>query len=171
MLLKIMCNEGNYFDCLMVRHENILSLLRAKYIIYSVMLFFPLLLMLPTVFSGKWSLMMLISLAVFTAGFQYFILFQMAIYNKQTIPLNTKFISKGGMENNYFQVVAELIVFVLPITLISILQVFVDRNTSYFILFLIGFPFIATHKLWLKNIYRRFMKRRYVNIESFRATR
>lgn len=171
MLLKIMCNEGNYFDCLMVRHENILTMLRAKYIFYSAMLLFPLILMLPTVIYGKWSMMMLISLAVFTAGFQYFILFQMAIYNKQTIPLNTKFISKGGMENNYFQVVAEMITFIIPVTLISALQVFFDRDTSYVILFFLGLPFVATHKLWLKNIYKRFMKRRYINIESFRATR
>ena len=171
MLLKIMCNEGNYFDCLMVRHENILSLLRAKYLFYTAMLLFPLILMLPIVFTGKWSIMMLISYAVFTAGFQYFILFQMAIYNKQTIPLNTKFLSKGGLENNYFQIVAEMINFIIPMALISVLQLFVDKNVSYIILFMIGLPFIATHQIWLRNIYKRFMKRRYINMEAFRATR
>lgn len=54
--------------------------------------------MLPLVIVGKWSILMLVSMASFTAGFQYFVLFQLAVYNKQTVPLNTKFTSKAGME-------------------------------------------------------------------------
>lgn len=171
MLSRIMCSEGNYLDGLMVRKENILSLLHAKYIFYTATLVFPFLLMLPTVFSGKWSIWMLLSYAVFTVGFQYFVIFQMAVYNKQTIPLNTKFIGKGGMENNYFQVVVQMIVFMIPMVLVSMLQSFFGVTTSYVIMFIIGSAFIATHPLWLRNIYCRFMKKRYTNMESFRATR
>lgn len=171
MLVRVMCNEGNYIDCLMVRKENILSLLRAKYIFYSAMLLFPFLLMLPTVFAGKWSLLMLISYAVFTAGFQYFILFQLAIYNKQTIPLNTKFISKGGMENNYFQLAAEMVNFFIPLVFVSVLQTFVSTTVSYIVMLVCGLIFIATHPLWLRNIYNRMMLRRYRNMEGFRASR
>ena len=171
MLVRVMCNEGNYIDCLMVRKENILSLLRAKYAFYSIMLLFPFLLMLPTVFSGKWTLLMLISYAVFTAGFQYFVLFQLAVYNKQTVPLNTKFISKGGMENNYFQFAAEMVNFMIPMILVSILQAFLSNTASYVILLVIGLTFIATHRLWLRNIYNRLMTRRYRNMEGFRSSR
>lgn len=171
MLVRIMCNEGNYIDGLMVRRENILSLFKAKYIFYCTMLLLPLLLMLPTVFSGKWSLLMLVSYAVFTAGFQYFILFQMAVYNKQTVPLNTKFISKNGMENNYVQVVAELFCLLVPVLLVSVLQTLLSENVTYIVMFAIGLTFIATHRLWLRNIYNRMMQRRYANMESFRASR
>lgn len=171
MLVRVMCNEGNYIDCLMVRKENILSLLRAKYIFYSTMLIFPFLLMLPTVFTGKWSLLMLVSYGVFTAGFQYFILFQLAIYNKQTIPLNTKFISKGGMENNYFQLAAEMVNFFIPLVFVSVLQAFISTTASYIVMFVCGLLFIITHKLWLRNIYNRLMRRRYRNMEGFRTSR
>jgi hypothetical protein len=171
MLIRVMCNEGNYIDTLMVRRENILSLLHAKYVFYSLMLFFPFLLMLPTVFTGKWSILMLVSYGVFTAGFQYFILFQMAVYNKLTIPLNTKFISKGGMENNYFQIAAELIAFLVPMALVSFIQNVMGKNIAYTVMLIIGIIFISTNRIWLRNIYNRMMKRRYENMDAFRASR
>lgn len=171
LLIKIMSTEGNYIDGLMVHKENILSLFHAKYSFYSVMLLFPFMLMLPVVFSGKWSLLMVFSYGVFTAGFQYFVLFQMAVYNKQTIPLNTKFISKSGIENNYFQIAAQMVAFIVPVALVSVLQSVVSLNTSYIIMLAVGLLFIATNRLWLRNIYTRMMVRRYDNMESFRASR
>lgn len=170
-IIKVMCNEGNYIDGLMVHKENILSLLKAKYIFNSAMLIFPFLLMLPTVFAGKWDIAMLFSYGAFTAGFQFFILFQMAVYNKQTMPLNEKFIAKGNVDNNYFAIAASISAFAIPMMLISILQSLLSKNMSYFIMFMIGLLFIATSGLWLRNIYNRLMKRRYANMESFRASR
>ena len=171
MLVRIMCNEGNYIDCLMVRRENILSLLHAKYIFYSIMIIFPFLLMLPTVFTGKWSFLMLFSYAVFTCGFQYFILFQMAVYNKQALPLNTKFISRGNMENNYIQVIAEMVNMMVPVAFVSLLQAIMSPTLSYLVMLTIGLLFIATHRLWLRNIYNRMMRHHYAMIESFRSSR
>ena len=170
-LVRVMCNEGNYMDCLMTRKENILTLLKAKYITYSILLGVPFLLTLPIVIVGKWSLLMLVSFMVFTMGFQYFVLFQMAVYNKQTSPLNTKFISKSSTENNYIQLVAELANFVIPMMLASVLQTFLSNTWTYTIMLLIGCVFVTTHNIWLRNIYERLMKRRYTNMESFRATR
>lgn len=171
LLTRIMCYEGNYMDCLMTRKENILTLLKAKYIICAMLLGIPFLLTLPAVFAGKWSFLMLLSFMVFTMGFQYFILFQMAVYNKQTSPLNTKFISKSNIENNYMQLVAELANFAIPLILVSLLQTFLSETCTYIIMMLIGCAFVATHNLWLRNIYVRLMKRRYANMESFRASR
>ena len=171
MLIKIMGNEGNYFDFLMTRRENILSLLHAKYILYSLMLLFPFILMLPLEKIGKWPLLMLVSYTVFTAGFQYFILFQMAVYNQQTIPLNTKIIGKSNMNNSYFQIIASLVCLLFPVLLVSILQLIFKDTTLYIIILIIGLAFILTHSLWLRNIYKRFMTRRYTNMEAFRSTR
>ena len=100
-----------------------------------------------------------------------FILFQLVIYNKTTIPLNTKFISKGGIENNYFQIAAEMIAFLVPMIIVSLIQTFFGDNVAYIIMLTIGIMFILTNKLWMRNIYNRMMKRRYVNIEAFRASR
>ena len=171
VLSKIMCYEGNYIDCLMVRKEHIVTLLQAKYYFYSAMLLFPFLLMLPTVFTGKCTLLMLVAYGVFTAGAEYFLFFQMAIYNKQTMPLNTKFIGKGSMENNYMQVVVQLFIFVLPVFYVMMLQALFPDVVAYTVALLTGLAFILTHKLWIRNVYRRMMLRRYENMEGLRSSR
>lgn len=171
MLINIMGNEGNYFDFLMTRRENILSLLNAKYLLYSLLLLLPFSLMLPIVIIGKWSMLMLVSYTIFTAGFQYFIIFQMAVYNRQTIPLNTKFTGRSNIEGNHFQILASIICMLFPLVLVSMLQLVFKDSVSYIIILIIGLIFILTHSLWLRNIYKRFMKRRYTNMEAFRSTR
>ena len=60
-LVKVMCPEGNYIDLLMTHKENILMLLRAKYYIHVAILFIPLLLMLPAIIAGKFSLLMILA--------------------------------------------------------------------------------------------------------------
>ncbi|MDD7318192.1 MAG: DUF5687 family protein [Prevotella sp.] len=168
-LVKVMGYEGNYIDGLMVHKENILALLRTKYYFYISLLAFPMLLMLPTVFSGKYTLLQLVSIALFTAGPEFCILMQMAVYNRQSIPLNTKIIAKGSVETNWLPVVAEFVVMFLPVIIISILSAFFSDLVTYIILLTTGMLFIVFHEVWLRNIYRRFMARRYVNMDSFRA--
>ncbi len=171
LLTRLMGFEGNYIDGLMVRRNMMLNLLHAKYIFYSVLLFLPLVLMLPMVFVGKWTLLMLFSLAIFTAGFQYFILFQLAAYNRQTYPLNERFNGKAPQDNMYRQLVVQLALFTIPNILLQLLQALFSDTTSYVVMLVIGLAFIATSGIWIGNIYRRFMTRRYENMESFRATR
>lgn len=171
ILIKMMCYEGNYIECLMVRQENIIMLLKAKYYIYSTLLILPFILMMPTVFTGKSTLLMLIAYAVFTAGVEYFLFFQMAVYNKQTIPLNEKFIGKGSMENNYIQIVMEMIVFIVPISFVSVVQLLLSETIAHIIILAIGVAFTSTHRIWIRNIYRRMMLRRYENMEGLRSSR
>ena len=170
-LLRTMGYEGNYIDCLLVRKENILELLRAKYIFYSALLIIPFVLMLPVVISGKWSLYMLVSYAVFTIGFQYFLLLQTAVYNMQTIPLNEKLTTKGGLDGNYLVIGIMISVFLIPNILVGAIQSVFSNNVAYSIMLVIGIVFVITHPIWLRNIYNRMMKRKYKNLESFTASR
>lgn len=170
-IIKIMANEGNYIDGLMVRKENILQILHAKYWFNCIVLIIPLLLCLPQVISGKWSILMVLACGIFTAGFQFFMLFQLAVINRISQPLNTKFISKNGMENNKWQFIIEMICFFVPVALISLLQMMIGTTWAYIAMIIIGMAFILTHPLWLRNIYNRFMRNRYKNMEGFRATR
>ncbi len=170
-LVGIMGYEGNFIDGLMVRRENILQILRAKYLFNCIMLLLPFILLLPTVISGKWSLLMVVSYGVFTAGFQFFLFFQLAVTNRTTRPLNTKFISKNGMENSSWQVMVELFGLLVPVIFVSVIQAVFSDTAAYIIMLVIGIAFIATHRLWLRNIYDRFMKRRYRNMDGFRASR
>jgi hypothetical protein len=45
-----------------------------------------------------------------------------------------------------------------------------NETTALLIILAIGLGFTLTHPLWLRNIYKRFMKRRYENMEGFRAS-
>lgn len=170
-LMGLMSYEGNYIDCLLTRKENIYTLLQAKYIFYSMFLILPFVLMLPAVVTGKWSLYMLVSYGIFTMGFQYFIVFHVAIYNKVTISLNDKLTDKGKMSGNYVQLVIIALVFIVPNIFVSLLQRCFGETASYTIMLIIGLGFILTHKLWLRYIYNRMMRRKYSNLEGFMATR
>ena len=108
---------------------------------------------------GKWSLLMVVSYAVFTAGMQYFLLMQIAVYNKQRLPLNEKFI--GNSNTNYVIMLLMILAFVIPMFLINILQSVLSERISWCVMMIIGCGFIATHHLWIKNIYNRIMMNKY----------
>lgn len=169
LLIRVMSYEANYIDALMVRKENILKLLMAKYYFFCALLVFPFILMLPMVFMGKWNILMLLSYGIFTAGFQYCIIMQLAVYNKQKLPLNEAFISKTGVENNALQIVIEMVAFAIPMVLITVMEAFLPDYVAWLIFMLVGLVFIACHKLWLRNIYQRMMKRRYDHLMAFHA--
>ena len=171
LLVRIMGAEGNYIDGLMIHKENILQLLHAKYYFYCALLLLPLIIMTPTIFMGKYTLLMLIAMMAFTAGPLFFMLMQMAVWNKQTVPVNSKLVSKGNVETNWFAFGVEMAAMFAPVAIISILQMFMSETATYATMLVIGLLFIATHNIWLRNIYQRFMVRRYENMESFRATR
>ena len=171
LLVRIMGAEGNYIDGLMIHKENILQLLHAKYYFYVALLLLPLIIMIPTVFMGKYTLLQLIATMFFAAGPVYWVFMQMAVWNKQTIPLNTKFVSKGNVETNWFVVIAEMGAMFMPVIIISVLNIFFSETITFLIMLLIGVAFMAASPYWMRNIYNRFMRVRYENMESFRATR
>lgn len=170
-LVRIMCPEGNFIESLLVRKENIRSLLEAKYYFYSAMLLLPLMLMLPTVFSDKYTMLMLVAMMFFTAGPMFCLLMQLAVTNKVTMPLNTKLTRKNGMETNYIQIVVEMVALFMPIVLMSMLGVVLGETMTYVVMLVVGLLFIATHKIWINNVYRRMMKRKYRNLEGFMTSR
>lgn len=167
LLIKAMSYEANYIETLFIHKENILKLLRAKYYFFCMLLLIPFILMLPMVFMGKWNIAMLIAYGVFTAGSQYCLIMQMAVYNKQKIALNEKIVGKGGIENSYMQILTEAIAFFLPLAIIQPLEIIAGKYIAWGTMFTTGVIFIITHKLWLNNIYRRMMKRKYKNLEAF----
>ena len=126
--------------------------------------------MLPAVITGKYTLLMLFAYMLLTAGFLHFVIFQLAVYNKQTIPLQLKVTAKGNFENG-MQLVIEIFAFFGPILITFLGYLLVGLTYTYIILCVVGLAFIATHQIWIRNIYNRMMKRRYENIEGFINTR
>lgn len=167
-LIVIMCYEGNYIDGLMSRRESIYQLLRAKYYFNSFLLIIPPIIMLPLMISGKMSVWMNLSYLFFTVGVLYPILFQLAVYNKDTLPMNQKLTGKQG---NATQQIISMVILFLPIGIEKLATLVLGDPWGYILLMCMGIIGVATHKVWLKNIYQRFMVRRYTNMEGFRASR
>lgn len=169
-LSAIMSYEGNYIDGLMSRKESIFSLLKAKYYLYSIGMLVPFVLMIPAMIAGKIELLAAIAWAAFTAGFIYCGLFQLAVYNVKTIALNVKLAGRQNMGTG-LQNLISFVTFGLPIILYFLLKAMFNETIALVILLIIGVGFIATSHFWIKNVYNRFMKRRYKNMEGFRDSR
>ena len=169
-LIKIMGQEGNYIEMLMMHRENLIALLQAKFWFYSSVLVIPFVLMLPAVFAGKYTLLMLLGYMLLTAGFLNFIIFQLAVYNKQTIPLQLKVTAKGNFENG-MQIVIEMLALFGPVVITGLGYLLVGLTYTYIFMCVLGVIFILTNHIWIRNIYNRMMKRRYENLEGFISTR
>ena len=169
-LTKVMCPEGNYIDMLMVHEENILTLLRTKYYFYCAILIVPLLFCLIPVFAGQYSILMVLAYLLTATGPVYCLLFQMAVYNKTTLPLNDKITGKNQMENKW-QAIVSMIGFFVPVIIVMLLQAIFSDEAAYLIMILVGLAFTLTEHYWMRNIYHRMMRRRYDNLEGFHTTR
>ena len=167
-LVCIMCYEGNYIDGLMSRRESIYELLRAKYYFNTLLLLLPLLIVMPLIVMGKVSLWMHLGYMFLTAGVLYPIIFQMAVYNNNTLPLNQKI---TGKQANTMQQIISVVILFLPIGLEKLCVLALGDVWGYVLMIAIGVAGMAMHKLWLRNVYNRFMQRRYVNMEGFRSSR
>jgi|GEM_PF-35154 hypothetical protein len=171
VLSQCMMFEGNYLDGLMSRKESILSLLKAKYYLQCAICVVPLLVMIAPVVKGKLSVLDMFAAFFITTGFVFFIMFQLAVYNKSTMNLNEKVMGRNST-SNWFQTMLIMGGFFLPVILIMALNaIFPDGRVSVWITLAIGIAFTLAHPLWLRNVYKRFMKRRYTNMAGFRASR
>lgn len=169
VLSQTMSYEGNYLDGLMSRKESILNLLRAKYYVQCVLLLLPLAIMLIPIAKGKLTLLSALACFFLASGFTFWILMQLAVYNKLTLNLNTKVTGKNS-GGSFFQTMIIMAGFFGPVIVIRPLIALFSETTAMLILLAIGLGFTLTHSLWLRNIYKRFMQRRYENMEGFRAS-
>lgn len=168
-LIGIMCYEGNYIDGLMSRRDSLYDLLRAKYYFNTAMLLIPFLLILPLMIIGKISIWMNLGYLFFTCGVLYPCVFQLAVYNKNTLPLNVKLAKANS--GTMMQSIISLVMLFLPIAIEKISVLLLGPVWGYAPLILLGIVGMATHRRWLRNIYSRFMLRRHANMEAFRASR
>ena len=150
--------------------ENILTLLRAKYYFYCAIVLLPFLLLLPPIISGKFSLLMILAYLFITTGPEYCLLFQLAVWNKSTLPLNDKITGKNQLENK-LQLIIELVVFFVPVALVLVLQGIFNDTVAFVVMIVIGLAFTIANPYWMRNIYKRMMLRRYENLDGFHSTR
>lgn len=170
LLTQIMSFEGNYLDGLMTRKESIYSVLRAKYMLYSLGNLIPLALMIPAIVMGKLTVLTVLAYLFFAIGPIYFFLFQLAVYNTHTTKLNEN-VSARQQGNNAFQTLFSVCGIGLPLLILYLSNMFLSEQATLWFMLCIGLLFTLTSQWWLRNIYNRFMKRRYKNMEGFRNSR
>jgi len=161
--------QGNNVDGLMADKKSICALVKAKYPTspWGDVIWFRLL--TPAIVMGKVALLTCLSWFFFIPGFVYFCMFQMAVYNNKTVDMNNTMTQRNigtGMQN-----LLSFAALGVPLLLLYGMQALFDDNTVSVIFIFIGIAFIATSRLWLQNVYHRFMKRRYQNMEGFRDSR
>jgi hypothetical protein len=169
MLAQIMGYEGNYIDGLMSRKESIYTLLRAKYYFSCAFALIPFILTLPAIIMGKLSLLQCLAYLLISIGFINCLMFQGAVYRNKSVPLNEKL--TGRQNTSTYQNIISFASFGVPLMLYFGLEPFVGATTALWILLIIGAAFVLSSHFWIKNIYTRFMTRRYRNMEGFRDTR
>ncbi len=169
-LVHIMNVEGNYLDGLISRKESILSLLKAKYYFNIALLIIPFLLCIPAILNEKITLLTSLTYLFMTSGPLYAMLFQLAVYNNRTFPLDTQVTGRNTTGSSYQSLITAA-AFFIPILLNNIFCWMWGETIGQIILLTIGITLTLTHNWWLQNIYKRFMKRRYINMDRFRSTR
>jgi hypothetical protein len=97
-------------------------------------------------------------------------IFQLAVYNNKTVPLNEGVTGRQASGTG-FQTIVSFTSFGLPMLLNFGLKSAFGETAGAFILLGIGLGFTLTAHIWIKNVYVRFMKRRYKNMEGFRDTK
>ncbi len=170
MLGQTMSVEGNYIDGLMVRKESIYNMLRAKYYLQCIFLAIPFACCLVPVYKETVSLLMSVSYLLFTMGIIFAVMMQMAVYNNRTAPLNTGLIGKKRSDNAYQSVII-IAAFTFPLVIHKGLELLLGGTSACIAMGVLGLAGFLTHRFWIRNIYKRLMKRRYRNMEGFRNTR
>lgn len=168
-LTVILCAEGNYIDGLMSRKESILSLLKAKYYFNCGMMIVPFLIALFPIAKGKLSMEEALGCVFFTSGVVMPFLFQLAAYNDSSINLNSR-ITKSGRSTKT-QIFFSSVALFLPMFIMYVMVTLLGEDVASGCMMLVGVLGTVLHPLWLRNIYHRFMRRRYIIMDGFRNSR
>ena len=161
--------ESSFFDGLMTRSLSLLDILKSKYIFYisgSILVFLLNLMILA--FTDFVDFLYLISVFFYTIGVIYFFLFQNAVYNKKFYDhSDSTFINLNNASGSSFLIL--LISLIAPYSIVGIVSLIFDTTIACYFMLITGFIFTITANYWLRWTYNRFLKRKYKNMEGFRA--
>ena len=169
MLTSIMCPEGNYIDGLMSRKESVLSLLKSKYYFNCILAVIPMFFCIMPIIKEKITIVDALGCLFFTTGCVFPFLFQLAVYNDNTVNLNAK-ITKAGSNTKAQMIFSFAGLFVPMIVMYGLMLCFSEMVAACCMLAL-GVVGTLLHPIWLRNVYNRFMKRRHKNMDGFRNSR
>ena len=165
-LTGIMGVEANYIDLLMSRKASIYAMLRAKDLFHCILLIVPMACILMPIAQGKVQLLEALSCMLFASGCIFPFLFQLALYNDHAMPLNEQVTRRSS--NSRRQLLFASIALFAPMLLMRLLILVFDAQISASIMLALGLVGTASYPLWLRNVYRRYMRRHYQLMETYR---
>ena len=114
---------------------------------------------------------MVLANMLYVMGPIYFGVMHLAIYNKDTMPLDANFTTHTHTDTNWVMIIVSMLTLGLPILIVWILNSTLSGDIASYVIIVLSLPFVIAHPLWLRRIYTRMMARRYINMESFRSKR
>jgi len=157
--------ESMLFDKLMTLPINIPYLiLKIKYLV--CLFIFGIFAILLIIFTfNKISILFWTSIFFFGGGPMLFFFFQNAVYNKHRMDMLGS-LRKVSSVNLHSLISMGCILSIFGI--IRIIAWLSSETTALYFMLILGIAFTLTSPLWLRNIYNRFLKRKYQNMNGFR---
>jgi hypothetical protein len=157
--------ESMLFDKLMtVPKDTPYLILKSKYLI--CLFIFAIFTIVSIVFTiNKISILFWISIFFFGGGIMLFFIFQNAIYNKHRMDMLGSLRKLSNFNLHSFISMGCLI---LIIGIAFLMYLLTNESTTLYFMLILGVLFTFTSPFWLRNIYNRFLKRKYQNMNGFR---
>ncbi len=158
-------SESTFFDKLMVSPQNTAYLILInKYVICVLFSTFT------TILSIMLSINVIpilfwLSILFFECGILLFFIFQNAVYNKQRFDIlgPLRKISDSNIHSFLF-----MVFFMVFFGIVLLIAGLISEKIACYFMLIVGMAFTLTSPLWLKNIYKRFLIRKYQNMNGFR---
>jgi hypothetical protein len=160
--------NGSFMERLITSPLSVNKILETKYYFLCIVSFIMLLLMFPLMLLGI-SFFQLISSFLYAIGFLYFGFFYTSLYSYKTLDIKkTSFYNFQGI--NVANYLFPILLLVGATGLVVLIHWLLREIVTWTVMFATGLIFVATHKIWLKYISKKFEKTRYKRLECFRES-
>lgn len=162
--------ESSYFDGLMARKFNFKRYLLAKYYIMSALSTLVFIAFFITHLAlEKVNPFTIVSFYLFTIGAVNFMIMWFATFNSGRIDLSqSQMFNYQGLKGSQF--ILSFLIMLVPFGLFLLITHFSGEMIASSVFAVVGLSFAITHHWWIdKIIIRRFMARKYSNMEGYRS--
>jgi len=155
-----------FMEKLVITRGAIFQLLQAKYRLYSMISIALFILFLPSMYLGI-KFIELIAAFLFSVGFVFFGLFLTSLSSYRPFNINANYFCnfQGFDAANYF---FPILVIMVAVGFIALFYWLFNETVTLIAMSISGLIFMATNKIWLRNISTSFEKSKYRRLECFR---
>jgi len=158
--------ESTFFDKLMVLPQNVPYLiLKSKYILSVIHAAFNTIVYI-IVFFNRSSMLLWISTFFFGCGIFLFFIFQNVVYNNQRYDILVSI--RKFSDFTFVSISLLLLITLLSSFILVTIKGLTSEKTTECVMLITGIAGMVASPFWLKNIYHRFLVRKYRTMDTFR---